>query len=186
MTTTLVLLQLAISLLTRASTDVALTSVAREALVARASQAIQLAAYQASGTTAPGADGSNLSPSYDQLMRASYLTPMGTRVALGPQLRILSGQISFGDLNGDGLDDAVVAIQTKFGLDRARTFLAPMVNMGGGTLFNVSVAEIPDGSEIFLHRIEGGAFTTDIKAPNAERRLYHYKLFGTGFTASQL
>ncbi|MFA6354386.1 MAG: hypothetical protein WCX12_01725 [Candidatus Paceibacterota bacterium] len=119
-------------------------------------------------------------PNFDQLLSASYLNRDGKRVALGDGVRLADSFLSFGDLNEDGLDDAVVVLKMDDGKGGIDYWLGAMLNKAG-VLFNIVNKPIGKNVEIYSHHVESGQFTVDMKVDPSARKIYRFKLVGSEF-----
>ncbi|OGZ02511.1 MAG: hypothetical protein A2946_00700 [Candidatus Liptonbacteria bacterium RIFCSPLOWO2_01_FULL_53_13] len=172
------LLGLTASLLANIQANPALPPEVSSRAINTASQVLELALRMRMPEEFMASGANTLWPSYNQLISSRYLTADGTRVIQGGDVKLLGQYTSFGDLNGDHMDDAVVVVlRAKSGEERADNF-AVMLNQGNG-LFNASVLPLQKGYEIFSHRIENEQFDVDMKLPGKDRKIYHYKLVGT-------
>lgn len=173
------LLQLTAALLTNAAHNPSITPEEQVRVISTAGMAIQFAVEASGSQSVPGGDG-NIWPNYSQLLRARYLTAGGSRVPLGGEVKLDNGTISFGDINGDGLDDAIVVVVRSLpGSSEYQPAFAVMLNQGGGNLFNIGDFPLPKGYILFDdHHIENRQFNADMKLPDATRRMYHYTLVG--------
>ncbi|HUZ92662.1 MAG TPA: hypothetical protein VNG29_01545 [Candidatus Paceibacterota bacterium] len=169
------LLQLATSLLMAAKTSTALPMTSREVIVQIASRAVQLSA-QALVVPPPGfAQVSNdgIWPNAKDLRQSLYLDSRSRSVPLGVNLQLLDSYTSFGDLNGDGFDDAVTVVARG----AADYELAAMLNQGG-VMFNI--ADVPLGSslpQIASHEIQNGKFILGTGSSSASYELLGDRLF---------
>lgn len=116
-------------------------------------------------------------PNYDQLLSASYLNRDGERVALGDGVWLVGDSLSFGDMNEDGLDDAVVVLKMDDRKGGSDYWLGVMLNKAG-VLFNIVNKPIGKNVKIYSHHVESGRFTVDMKVDSSARKIYHFKLIG--------
>jgi len=141
-----------------------------------ASQSIQLSSlvviYDTGKAQAPS---TNIWPSSNRLANSKYLDRSGNLVSPGGPIAVMDSYTSFGDLNGDGLDDAAVIIR-----EVDEYVLAGMVNQSG-ILFNVG--RLPLGKSLFMydHRVVDGIFNLDVKLGEGVRKVFKYKLLGGKF-----
>ncbi len=97
-------------------------------------------------------------------------------IPLGANMQMLPSYASFGDLNGDGADDAVVVVRETPASGGVSYALAVMLNQGG-MLFNITDIAIANLSNIDSHRIESGRFNLGEK--NGKNDVVsHYELWG--------
>ena len=108
-------------------------------------------------------------PNINDLENAAYRDANGNWVRLGPSVSLIQGDTSFGDLNGDGLDDAAVIVNKPDAYGSPNYFLVAMLNQGG-VMFDD--AELPLGSALNVtsHNITAGVITINGQ---------EYSLFGT-------
>jgi hypothetical protein len=141
-----------------------------------ASQSIQLSALVAvyDAKNAQSAS-TNIWPSANRLANSKYLDRNGNLVSPGGPIAVMDSYTSFGDLNGDGLDDAAVIIR-----EVDEYVLAGMVNQSG-ILFNT--ARLPLGKSLFMydHRITDGVLKLDVQLGGGARKVFKYKLLGGKF-----
>lgn len=179
------LLQLATSLLMGARANPSMPLAAQQQIVAAASQTVQLStqalAFAQGWVTFPVPQNASRWPTAAELQVAPYLDARGGYAQLGAlgsggaSVRLDASTISFGDLNGDGYDDAMVVVQrTKF--DGSTSLdLAAMLNQGG-ILFNI--ADTPLGNNpLISHQIQNGEFVVNSSS--------HYMLLGNQLIKTQ-
>jgi hypothetical protein len=165
MTSTIaILLQLAATLLTGAQNNPQVSLAAKQQVVAVAGQTIQLSTQAIAEVQGqinfPVPQNSGIWPNIRELMAAPYIDARGGYTQLGVAVHLDSATISFGDLNGDGYDDAMVIIKRLKADGSTESDLAAMLNQGG-IMFNI--ADTPLGNNIQLstiasHQIQNGEF----------------------------
>ncbi len=90
-------------------------------------------------------------------------------------IRLEDQYISFGDLNKDSMDDAVVVMtETKNG--STRYYLAAVENFSNGYLFDVAHKELGKEVQIYDHRVQNGEFKIDLQADNQSRETRLYRI----------
>lgn len=158
-TSTLVLLlQLVASLLTGAQHNANLTPGATEATIAIASQAVQLTAQAEVmpkiAFAIPPNDSND--PDMKDLMHSAYLDAAGNYVPAGSTVNFDTGNVSFGDINQDGFDDAAVIVQQADMNGNTTEAIAAMLNQGG-IMFNIADYPLDGNPQITSHNIiQGG------------------------------
>ncbi|RJP45945.1 hypothetical protein C4587_00110 [Candidatus Parcubacteria bacterium] len=120
-------------------------------------------------------------PRVSGLLSANYLISDGKRTRLGlgsgENLRLEQEYVSFGDLNRDNVDDAMVVLRGAKPGGGASYRLAAMLNFGG-ELFNITMLDLGEELEIFSHEINYGKYAAEMRVGSGERRRYDYKLVG--------
>ncbi len=184
-TSIIVLLQLATSLLLAVQHNSQLPQDVRQRMVLLAEQAMQVSAQAGATIDFPVPQNSSAWPNVTELGSAPYIGIDGKFVRQGPTLTVLNAYTSFGDLNGDGVDDAAVIVKRTDGMGATSFALAAMLNQGG-ILFNI--ADVPLGNtepQIYDHNIQNGIVTLDIQVDGQPRTVAHYALFGNNFSKVQ-
>ena len=173
------LLQAATSLLTGIGQNVNLSYAVREQAVLVAEHVIQIStqaeAMPRIGFSVP--KNTSIWPTIGDLYQTAYRTTDGNWVPLGAGVQLVTPSISFGDVNGDGLDDAAMVVVRTASDGSTQYALAAMLNQGG-ILFNI--ADLPLGTAIQVrsHSIENNQITLDMKIGDAAEQVYHYTLLG--------
>jgi hypothetical protein len=176
MTSSLVaLLQGALFLLSALQTNHQLSDATRAQILSTATQAVELASLEA-GTPSTA----SIAPNLERLQAAEYLDKNGIRTHLDGTMLLVSGYISFGDLDHDTNDDAIVLIKDAH-TSPASYHLAVMLN-NHGSLFNVANLPLPNLKEIYTHQIQGGIFTLEYSTTDGVRKTVKYT-FSSGLTA---
>ncbi len=169
------LLQVAASLLVTLQQNPSLPYKTKLQGITFASQVIQLS-LRTMGRVPPF-PAHYVQPSYHELLLSTYLDQNGNEVPLSKNLELLEEYISFGDLNRDNLDDAIVVLKETAGTGAGTFKLAALLNENG-SLKNVATRSLGTGLQIFSHYAMYGQFTVDMKTDATPRALYVYRLVG--------
>lgn len=121
-------------------------------------------------------------PNIHDVDNAPYLNSQGNFVQLGQGVDLISSNISFGDINGDGVDDAVVLVRQYSPVGTPSYALAALINQGG-ILFNIADAPLGSTTTIYDHQIANGVLTIDLQTATQPRETLHYTLLGNDFSA---
>jgi hypothetical protein len=113
-------------------------------------------------------------PNIGDLQNAAYRDANGNWVRLGPSVVLVQEDTSFGDLNGDGLDDAAVVVNEPDASGAAHYFLVAMLNQGG-VMFDAAELPLGNSVDITSHRIANGVIELNGNT---------YQLLGTLLTPS--
>lgn len=113
-------------------------------------------------------------PNMRDLQNAAYRDANGNWVRLGPSVALIQEDTSFGDLNGDGLDDAAVIVNKPDASGGAHYYLVAMLNQGG-VMFDVAERSLGSSVNITTHRITNGVITLGDAS---------YQLIGTTLVAA--
>lgn len=165
-----------------------------ERVVSSASQTIQSVMWTLRQPTNTDKVATSTWPSARAMRNADFFNEEETRIVLrdGKQqnadgskpsgarsvsLNILEQYSSFGDLNRDNLDDAVLIVKTVSQKAGTGYHLAVMLNHNG-TFFNLGNEKLINPKTIFDHRIEEGLFTIDYENTNGIRAKRSYALLG--------
>ena len=119
-------------------------------------------------------DGAKI-PTSNKLSDALYRNDDGGLSPLGSRLQLLQQYTSFGDLNADNFDDAVVVVKAIPASGTPTYHLAAMANYNG-ELVNVANASLENFITIHNHRIDYGYLSLDLEANEQPRRTIRYKL----------
>ena len=178
-TVTIALLQLAASLLITVQKAPSNASpMLTEQVIAFASRAVQISTQELASSP-PGyvpIPNNGIWPSALDLDRSLYLDSSGSYVSLGESMQAFDSYASFGDLNGDGVDDAVVVVK-KTPADGVPSFALAFLLNQGGILFNIADAPLLNISDVESHAILDGQFSLGVKT-NPGSKMLHYKLLG--------
>ncbi len=178
-TIVLQLLQATAALLLAAQTHQSELSPALTAqLISAASHTVQLGTQMlAPQPSTPEVPSTNIWPNISRLRNSFYLDSAGARVRTGNGIQLLEEYTSFGDLNLDGLDDAMVVVQNISAEGAASYVLAALLNQGG-ILFNIADYPLPKNLIIDSHRIESGVFNIELQDESGAKQKLRYKLLG--------
>jgi hypothetical protein len=121
-------------------------------------------------------------PNITDLEDAPYLEPnsYGSWTRAGVGVEVISSSTSFGDINGDGFDDAVVLVEQNPADANPNFDLAAMLNQGG-IMFNIADAPLGGSAQIYNHEIQNGVLTIDMQSANYPHGIYHFILLGNKF-----
>ncbi len=120
-------------------------------------------------------------PNITDLQNAPYLNAEGRWVQLGQGVQLISSSTSFGDLNDDGLDDAVALVKRSLPDGSSDFALAAFLNQGG-ILFNIADAPLGTGVQVYNHSIQNGESVMDLQVGSQARAMRHYDLLGNVFS----
>ncbi|HVO29058.1 MAG TPA: hypothetical protein VMT81_03695 [Candidatus Paceibacterota bacterium] len=125
--------------------------------VAIGSRAVQLAAQAEAMPRISFAIPPNDSaaPNIKDLGHAAYLDAAGNYVPLGPTVALVQEDTSFGDLNGDGFDDAAAVVERADAGGGTDLALAAMLNQGG-IMFDIADLPLVSGIQVVSHAIVPG------------------------------
>jgi hypothetical protein len=176
-TTIATFLQLIASLLISVQHNPALPPSTVEAAIGVGSRGVQLSTQALAKIPFPVPQNDSIWPNAADLAQAPYLDAQGNYAPLGPGLQLLTGDASFGDLNGDGLDDAA-ALVARTSADGATTISLAMMLDQGGILFNI--ADVPLGKtvQVYSHHVVSGAAVIDMQIDGEPRTTASYELLG--------
>jgi hypothetical protein len=145
-------LQAAAILLTAAQGRGVSTTTMQNAVFA-GDQAVQLALQVANPIPFAVTPNTDIWPTIGDVTNSAYRDSSGKWVRLSSNVALIPGDTSFGDLNGDGYDDAAVIINKPTNDGSAHYYLDALINQNN-ILFDA--AEYPLGSNIIInsHQIE--------------------------------
>ena len=178
----LALLQIAVSLLLSVQNN-QVSDASKIKAIASATQTIgfvlQTLANKATAQYAQ-TPSTNIWPTADRLWSSLYLNREGKWVSLGSGVFIVDNSISFGDINNDNLDDAIVVTKNISANDPADiTYHLTVMANQGGLLFNVANFDLGKTQpKIYSHSIESNIFTIGMENATHPRKAYRYKLLG--------
>jgi hypothetical protein len=154
----LTLLQLATSLLLMAQRGTTPPATAQK-LVVLAEQSIQISTQALAPIDFPVVPNNGPTPNIVDVANAPYIGPNGKYTPMGSSVQIVEEDTSFGDLNGDAVDDAATVVKETAANGTVSYALAALLNQGG-ILFNIADAPL-DGSPQpgESHGIAGGLAT---------------------------
>ncbi|MDE2019204.1 MAG: hypothetical protein KGJ13_02535 [Patescibacteria group bacterium] len=148
------LLQAAASLLLFAQGH-ALPASSTQAIVNFGSNAVQLVTQAAAPIDFSVPQNNGIWPNTADLVQAPYLDGQGRWSRLGSTVQLIPADTSFGDLNGDGLDDAIVVVNRPTALGTSAYYLAAMLNQGG-IMFNIADYPLGQGFTMASHTVRDG------------------------------
>ena len=177
-TSLIALLQVAVSLITSAHNNPTLSSTTRQTVINIGSQAIQIATQISNPASFTVEPNNSIYPGYEDLLRSPYLDANGNLIKLGNSVTLDDGSLSFGDLNGDEIDDAAVFLKRTDANGVSSIALAAMLNEGG-ILYNI--ADLPLGPKVIVnsHHIDGQQMIMNLTIGNAAPATSTYELIGT-------
>jgi hypothetical protein len=196
MTNIIALLQVVAALLVSLQNNPQASDAVKMQAITAANQAVALAGQAAAQTAqtppssqsvqaqvtvveATSTGSTNIWPNYNWLEQAQYIDLSGAKVLLGgTSVHLFGDYISFGDVNNDGLDDAVVIVQRSTDGINFSYAIAVMLNQRGW-LTNVADLALPGAPTIYDHRVLNGKFQIDMQVGSATRQVYYYKLVGS-------
>ncbi|HEX4104504.1 MAG TPA: hypothetical protein VHZ04_03480 [Candidatus Paceibacterota bacterium] len=111
-------------------------------------------------------------PNVNDLENAAYRDASGNWVRLGPTVSLIQADTSFGDLNGDELDDAAVVVNKPDATGSPHYYLVAMLNQGG-VMFDDAELSLGSTVNVTSHDITSGIITV-----NGQQ----YALFGTALS----
>ena len=156
---------------------------AQQQAVSVGNQVVQMSTQALANISFPVPQNDNAAPNIKDLQNAPYLAASGKWVRLGQGVTLVSSSTSFGDLNGDGFDDAAVLVQRSLPDGSSDFALAALINQGG-ILFNIADAPLGTSVQIFSHTIQSGEFVVDMQVKGRTRSVRHYDLLGNVFSAA--
>lgn len=178
------LLQLAAALLTGIRSNAQISQAVAQQTIAVASRAIQISAQAEamSKINFPIAQNSSIWPNIAALYNAPYLGANGSyaplQIGSGAGIALIAEDTSFGDLNGDGIDDAAAVVKMTDNNGNATFSLAAMLNQGG-IMFNIADITFGSAVQIYSHHIAtGGGIVLNMQVGNAVAQTSTYELFG--------
>lgn len=176
-TTIALLLQMAASLLAGAKNNPSLTPSTTAQVAAIGERTIQLAAQAEANIGFAVPQNTGIWPTIGDLMYAAYLNPEGVYVPEGPSAMLEQSTVSFGDLNGDGLDDAAGVVDLGNADGQMKPYLAVFLNQGG-VMFNIADLPLGASTTVYSHNIMNGVLTIDMQSAGAPRTTSTYELVG--------
>ncbi len=170
------LLQVAASLLSGVQHDPSIPRSAAVQAVAIAGRAVQVAAQAEANIGFNVPPNTGIWPTVGDLMQSAYRTGNGTYVPQGQGVVLDQSTISFGDLNGDGFDDAAALVDVGKG-KAARTELAVFLNQDN-VMFNIADLPLGVSTTVYSHEIMGGVLEMDMRTDGGPRATSTYELVG--------
>lgn len=174
------LLQLATTLLTGMQNNPQVSPSVAQQAVTLSSQVVQQATQLEVMPMIPFPTPKNNSiwPNITDLYNAAYISPDGGYTPLGTGVALVGESTSFGDINGDGLDDAAVVVQRTDQTGKTAFALAAMLNQNGD-MFNIGDAELGSDVQVFSHHIiQGGDIVLNMQIGNQPAETSTYYLLG--------
>ncbi len=172
------LLQITAAFLMGVQHSPTLTPALTASIISSASRVIQVSTQALAPQPAiPETPSTNIWPDITRLRSSLYLNSNEKRVVLGNGVSLLDEYTSFGDLNGDGLDEAVAVVIRTSPSGASSYALAAFVNQNG-ILFNIADVPFENNALISSHRIDSGIFEIKFKNKGGEEKTLRYKLLG--------
>jgi hypothetical protein len=172
------LLQAALSVLLVVQQHPNAPQVTQQQAIAIAGQTIEIATEMQANTVFPGKTNIGIWTTTNDLEGALYLDTNGKYVPNNSSVGLLEGDTSFGDLNGDGYDDAATIVQRTDANGNTTMALAAILNFGK-TMFNVADLTLGKNVQVFSHHIlSGSVIEFDMQIDAGPRTTYHYQLVG--------
>jgi hypothetical protein len=174
------LLQLATSLLTSVQNSSHVPQTIQEQAISLSSQAIQqgVQLWVTPLINFPTPKNNGIWPNITDLYNAAYISPDGGYTPLGTGVALVGEDTSFGDINGDGLDDAAVIVQRTDRTGKTNFALAAMLNQNGD-MFNIGDAQLGSNVQVFSHHVvQGGNIVLNMQAGNNAAQTSTYELLG--------
>jgi len=159
------------------------TPAMQEQAVAVASRVIQIGTQAVAEIPFTVPQNNSAWPNIEDVMNAPYRNAQGGWAQVGQGVQVISSSTSFGDLNNDGLDDAVVLVEQSSATGPSHFALAALLNQGG-ILFNI--ADVPLGTsapDILSHSIQNGEFVLATRNVSGATTTTEYMLLGNSFSA---
>ena len=174
------LLQLTATFLMGVQSNQNISLAAQKNAVAFGSHVVQLATQDLANVSFPVPQDSSIYPNIADLQNAPYKNAAGQWVPLGRGVTLVSSSTSFGDLNGDGFDDAAALVQRSLP-DGSTDFALAAFIYQGGILFNVADAPLGTSVQIYSHSIENGQLVVDMQVDGQAHSVRNYELLGNAF-----
>ncbi|HUC31328.1 MAG TPA: hypothetical protein VMR99_01405 [Candidatus Paceibacterota bacterium] len=180
-TSILALLQITAALLTGIQNNSRVPSSTAQQVVTMASQVVQMSTQATAVIPFSVPQDNSIYPGYDDLLHSPYLDVSGKYVQLGSTVQLEGQYLSFGDLNGDGVDDAGVVVMRTAADGTATYALAAMLNQGG-ILFNIADYLLGNTLPIInSHNIVSGELIMNMQTGDAPAVTSTYQLLGNQF-----
>jgi hypothetical protein len=120
-------------------------------------------------------------PNIKDVYNSAFLDANGNYIPLGSTVVLIPGDTSFGDLNGNGQDDAAAVVQEVDANWNSSVNLAALLNQGG-VMFNIADATLATGTstlQIFSHNVvSGGGIVLNMQEGNGTIETSTYMLIG--------
>src|SRR5258708_5889721 len=175
------LLQLATTLLLAAQQGGQLPPAVQQKMVTLAAQSIQLSTFALAPINFPVTKNDSIWPNVNDVGNAPYIGFDGKYTRLGQNLQVFDQYTSFGDINGDGLDDAAAIVKKTDAGGNASYALAALLNQGN-ILWNIS--DVPLGNtlpQVYAHSVVNGQVMLDMQAGDQPLATIYYGLLGNVF-----
>jgi hypothetical protein len=179
------LLQVATTLLLAVQGDHRLPPAVQQKMVTIAEQSIQLSTQALAKIDFPVTNNNSIWPTADDVGNAPYIGLDGKYARSGANIQAFDQYTSFGDMNGDGFDDAAVIIKRTNANGNVNFALGAMLNQGN-ILFNI--ADVPLGNTapaIYDHHVVNGQVMLDMQMGNQPRAVSYYELLGNAFRVAK-
>lgn len=174
------LLQITASFLIGIQHNSRVTPVLQEQGIAAASRVIQLSTQAMANVPFSIPLNNSAWPNIQDVMDAPYRDAQGSWVQVGENLTVISSSTSFGDLNGDGADDAAVLVERPSANGTPSFAIAALLNQGG-ILFNIADLPLGNSATVYSHSITDGVLTLDLQTGSEPRTTARYALLGNSF-----
>jgi len=115
-------------------------------------------------------------PNYERLTQSYYTDLNQNQVLPGNIVQPRYEHLSFGDLNNDGRDDAMVIVERIADNGTIIQSLAPMIN-SGNSLVNIDNLTLGYNVAVYSHRITNGRYKLEASVDGTTFTRY-YQLFG--------
>jgi hypothetical protein len=171
------LLNLAASLLLRTQQAPALSPSSTAAIVGIANRSVQLAAQAEAPIDFVVPKNTDMWPTVGDLMQSAYRNADGAYVHEGPSATLVQSTVSFGDLNGDGFDDAAGIVELPGPGSVPAPYLAMFLNQNG-VMFNIADLPLGASTTVYSHHIMNGVLTMDMQIAGHPRATSTYALWG--------
>jgi hypothetical protein len=154
---------------------------AQQQAVSVGGRVVQISTQALANISFPVPQNDGAAPTIKDLQNAPYLSASGKWVQWGRGVAPVSSSTSFGDLNGDGFDDAAILVRRSLPDGSSDFALAALVNQNG-ILFNVADAPLGSSVQIYSHTIQNGELVVDMQEDGSARAVRHYDLLGNVFS----
>jgi len=170
-------LQVTASLLAAAHNNPALAPASAQQVVTIGSQSVQLATQAMAPIPFAVPQNTSLYPNIKEVESAAYRTANGTYEPLGMSVNLDQSSLSFGDLNGDGTDDAEAIVTQRASTGATSTAIAIFLNQGG-VMFNIADRTLGSAVTVYSHHVVNGALVMDMQVAGESRGTFTYTLLG--------
>jgi hypothetical protein len=168
------------SLLSGAHNNPAMSATSTAQIVALGNRTVQIAAQTIAPINFVVPANNSIWPNVTDLLVAPYITANGSYVHQSPTtVQLDQSSISFGDLNNDGLDDAVAIVTRPAASGATENDIAMFINQNN-IMFNIAdlslgIAPVTVYSH---HVVSGGLLTMDMQVTGQARATTTYRLLG--------